>query len=121
MSVYDASALLAFLQDEAGAAVVAEHLENGGHISAANWSETAQKVRSAGGDWSLARTLLLSYDVVVEPVTVADAEEAAELWLRAKSLSLGDRLCLALGSRLRAPVLTADRAWATHDDIVLVR
>lgn len=121
MTVYDASALLAFLQDENGADAVAEHLEHGGYVSAANWSETAQKVRGAGGDWSLARALLLSYEVVVEPVTVADAEKAAEIWLEAKNLSLGDGLCLALGARLEADVLTADQTWAGRAGVVLVR
>lgn len=36
-------------------------------------------------------------------------------------LSLGDRFCLALGRRLRAPVLTADRQWALIADDVGVK
>ena len=32
---------------------------------------------------------------------------------RPAGLSLGDRYCLALGVRLGAPVLTADRAWSS--------
>ena len=31
---------------------------------------------------------------------------------RNAGLSLGDRICLALGERLDLPLLTADRAWA---------
>ena len=31
---------------------------------------------------------------------------------RTHGLSLGDRACLALARRERAPVLTADRSWA---------
>ncbi len=121
MTVYDASALLTYLQDERGAAVVVERLQDGGHVSAANWSETAQKVIAAGGDWPLAAALILSYDVSVEPVTLADAESAASLWRGGESLSLGDRLCLALGERLQAEVLTADSAWAGCDRVILLR
>lgn len=36
-------------------------------------------------------------------------------------LSLGDRLCLALGDRLGGEVLTADRAWGTEDGVRQVR
>lgn len=37
------------------------------------------------------------------------------------SLSLGDRLCLALGKRLGATVLTADKAWGEGKGIEQVR
>ncbi|MHA7984843.1 PIN domain-containing protein [Rathayibacter sp. CAU 1779] len=90
-------------------------------VSAANCSETAQKVATSGADWALARGVLLSYDLTVQPVTVADAEAAASLWRRGENLSLEDRLCLALGARLQAEVLTADSAWADRDGVVLVR
>ncbi len=120
-TVFDASALLAFLQDETGSDVVAERLEQGGRVSAANWSEVAQKVGSAGANWPLARGLLFSYDLAVEPVTLADAERAAGLWRRNDGLSLGDRLCLALGERLGAQILTTDTAWRGRTNVILVR
>jgi ribonuclease VapC len=66
---------------------------------------------AGGGDWELARALLQSYEVTVEPVSAQDAEQAARLWRKGAALSLADRLCLALGERLDADVLTADRAW----------
>lgn len=72
--VVDASALLAMLAGEAGAEAVEARLEDGAVCGAANWSEVAQKVRAAGRDWELARALLLSYELDVEPVTMADAE-----------------------------------------------
>lgn len=109
--VLDASAILAFVAGEPGAAVVEAHLEQGAACGAANWAEVAQKVRAAGRDWDLVRALLRSYDVSVEPVTVADAEWAAERWRRGDGLSLADRLCLGLAERLDVEVLTADRAW----------
>lgn len=55
MSVLDASALLAYLQGEAGSDVVEERLSAGARCAAANWSEVAQKVIAAGGQWELAR------------------------------------------------------------------
>ncbi len=83
----------------------------GAVCGAANWSETAQKVLAFGRDWELARRLLLSYGLAVEPVTAADAEWAARRWRWGEGLSLGDRLCLALGARLGADVWTVDRTW----------
>ncbi|SHI62733.1 PIN domain nuclease, a component of toxin-antitoxin system (PIN domain) [Tessaracoccus bendigoensis DSM 12906] len=112
MIVLDASAVLALLQGEPGAPRVEEALEEG-VIGAANWSEVSQKVLSRGADWGQARELLLSYGLRVEPVTEADAELAASLWRPGAGLSLGDRLCLALGRRLGCSTLTADRAWGS--------
>jgi ribonuclease VapC len=105
--VLDASAILAFLQDEQGADVVEEHLANDARCGAANWAEVAQKIRGAGREWSLSRALLASYGVSVESVTESDAEWAAARWRR------GARLA----HRLQAPALTADAAWG-HDEPV---
>jgi predicted nucleic acid-binding protein len=80
-----------------------------------------QKVVAAGRDWELAKALLASYDLDLEPVTVADAEWAAARWVRGDGLSLGDRLCLALGDRLAADVLTADTSWGTGERIRQIR
>lgn len=119
--VFDASALLALLQGEAGAETVERLLESGGVCGAANWSEVAQKVSAAGADWDIARALLLSYPLDVEPVTASDAERAARLWKRGSGLSLGDRLCLALAHRLGATAVTADAAWGARDRVHHIR
>ena len=121
MNVFDASALLVFLQGEQGAAKVEEALKDGGACGAANWSEVAQKVRAHDRNWDLSRSLLVSYGVRVEHVTAADAEWAAQRWVRGEGLSLADRLCLALGDRLDADVWTADQAWGTGGRIRQVR
>lgn len=121
MNLFDASALLCFLQAEPGADVVEEGLLAGGACSAANWSEVAQKVLAHQHDWGLARGLLLSYALVVEPVLLADAERAAALWRSGAGLSLGDRLCLATAERLDALVWTADAAWRSSDAVRQVR
>ncbi|MGF1667766.1 MAG: type II toxin-antitoxin system VapC family toxin [Acidimicrobiia bacterium] len=121
MTVLDSSAILAFLLDEPGAAPVESALESGAVCGAANWSEVAQKVLAAGRNWDLARALVLSYPLVIEPVTSEDAERAAREWRRGAGLSLGDRLCLALADRLDAEVLTADTAWRSDDRITQIR
>ncbi len=121
MTVLDASALLAFLQDESGADVVEGALEAGAVVGAANWSEVAQKVLGSDRDWRLARALLLGHELVVEPVTAVDAEHAAARWRHGEGLSLGDRLCLALADRLEDTVLTADRAWGTDGRVRQIR
>lgn len=121
VSVFDASALLAYLQGEDGSAMVESALEAGGVCGAANWSEVAEKVRGHSRDWALSRSLLLSYGLVIEPVTIDDAERAARSWQRGQDLSLADRLCLALGVRLDAPVLTADRARGVAGRIRQIR
>ena len=119
--VIDASAILAFLQGEDGAEVVESALVSGAQCGAANWSEVAQKVLAAGRDWEIARALLTSYGVSIEPVTVEDAEWAARRWKRGEGLSLADRLCLALAEHADARVLTADVAWGSSGRVTQIR
>lgn len=119
--VLDASALLAFLQGEEGAEAVETALEGGARCGAANWSEVAQKVRSAERDWDLARALLSSYSLTIESVTVEDAEWAAARWHRGEGLSLGDRLCLSLAQRMEAEAWTADASWGTGSGVRQIR
>jgi PIN domain nuclease of toxin-antitoxin system len=121
VNVFDASALLAFLQGEDGAAAVERELAAGGTCGAANWSETAQKVLAHGRDWVLAKALLASYELEVAPVTIDDAERAATTWRHGSGLSLGDRLCLALGDRLDATVWTADAHWGDRGRVRQIR
>ena len=121
MTVFDASALLAFLHGENGGDEVERSVRQGGVCGAANWSELAQKIAQFGADWSVAKGLLLSYPLTVEPVTMEDAELAARLWRDGSELSLADRLCLVLGARLHAGILTADKAWRTRDSLRQIR
>jgi ribonuclease VapC len=121
VNVFDASALLSFLQGEQGAAEVEGELKDGGACGTASWSEIAQKIRAHGRNWDLSRALLASYGVQVMPVTAEDAEWAARRWVAGEGLSLADRLCMALGDRLGAVVWTADRAWGTSDRIHQIR
>lgn len=119
--VLDASAVLAFLAGEPGSDVVETALESGAACSAVNWSEVAQKVRAAGGDWSVASALLASYGVATLDATAQDAEHAATSWRRGSGLSLADRFCLALATRLGTVALTADTAWGASDRVRQIR
>jgi PIN domain nuclease of toxin-antitoxin system len=111
-AVLDASALLAYLQRERGHAEVATVLENSA-ISAVNLSEVLQKATAAGVATPGLESDLQAVGVRVHAFDAEDAASAAELWAstRKLGLSLGDRACLALARRLRAPAYTADRAW----------
>ena len=111
MTVLDASALLAYLIGEPGADTVEQALRDVAVCSAANWSEVIQKILAARRDWVLAAALLSTHDLKIAPGTKADVETAARRWRTGEGLSLGDRLCLALGARLGVTILTADRAW----------
>lgn len=117
----DSGDLLAFLQGEPGADIVEDHLAAGAVCGAASWSEVAQKVLAAGRDWDLARALLLSYTLDIEPVTAADAEWAARRWQRGEGLSLADRLCLALAHRAGIDAWTADATWGTEGPVRQIR
>ncbi len=119
-AVLDASALLAFLQDEAGAPRVGAALANGACMSAVNWAEVLSVLARHGvapeveADRVLRRHGLGQLLELV-PFDETQAVECARLrpLTRQAGLSLGDRACLALGRLKRAPVLTADRAWTT--------
>ena len=125
--VLDASALLAHIDDEPGAEAVREAMVSGAAISVVNWIEVLSKLAERGEDPDLVSaeitaTALVKTAVTVEPVAPEDAIEAARLrpGTKAHGLSLADRSCIALATRLEVPVLTADRAWANFPEARVV-
>ena len=110
-AVLDASALLALINGEAGGERVADALP-GACISAVNWSEVAGKLVDRGVPEADVDSHLggLEIDVIGFDRTFALAAAALRR-LVPRSLSLGDRACLALGVATGATVLTADSHW----------
>ena len=113
-AILDASALLAFLQDEPGCDQVEAVLPEA-VISSVNWAEVVQKSIAAGVDIEGLREDLAALGLAILPFTSEEAEVAGRLWRETRQfgLSLADRACLSLGLRLNAPVLTADQIWTT--------
>jgi len=126
VTVLDASALLAYLLDEAGAGEVEQALGDEAAIGAVNLAEVLSKLSDAGEDPDSAMGGITVLPLDVVPFDEDLAVESARLRPPSASagLSLGDRACLALGRRLGRRVLTADEAWVgliPDVDVVAIR
>jgi ribonuclease VapC len=110
--ILDASALLVFLLAEPGQERVAAALLEGATMTTLNLAEVTATYISRGAS-ARAERLLRRLPVALVPVDedlAAQSARMAELtWPVA--LSLGDRVCLALGQRLDQSILTADPGW----------
>ncbi len=118
-SILDASALLAYLQGEPGSEVVQAALVGGAVMAIVNYAEVLARLGDAGEEPATAHRRLQDQGLVgglleLVPLSENDAVVIAQLRTatRAQGLSLGDRVCLAVGLRLGRPVFTADRRWA---------
>lgn len=113
---------MALIHAEDGQAAVASALGKRSAISVVNWSEVLSKVAEGGGDPAALESNyrergFIGDALAIEAVTEADCVEIARLrpLTMGQGLSLADRACLVLASRLGVPALTADRIWAQAD------
>ena len=111
--VLDSSALLAVINEEAGAETVLGALP-GAYVSSVNVAEVVAKLNERGASEDKARLWINGLEVSVVPF---DEEQAIQSGLLRRAtkplgLSLGDRACLALARSLDLPALTGDRTWA---------
>jgi ribonuclease VapC len=112
-AVLDSSALLAYLNGESGADMVAGVIGDA-LVSSVNLAEVVTKLVDRTGSLDVTRAALgiVELDVVDFNRSLAEQTGALVTRTRSRGLSLGDRACLALAAREGLPVVTADRAWA---------
>lgn len=116
MIVLDASAILAVILTEPGAEIVGaapDHLVT----STVNLAECISRIDRVGGDGQKTLSDVMDFVAFFEPASFEDAVFAGSLAAIAKplGLSLADRFCLALASRLGAEVYCADNRMAELD------
>ena len=111
--VLDASALLAVLNQEPGAAKLTPELLSGAMASTVNLCEVQSKLVRSGVRPGDAWAATVSFIREAIPFTPEHARLAGALVVKTSGLglSLGDRACLALGLMAKAPVYTTDRSW----------
>ncbi len=121
LDVLDASAVLAYLQQEKGQDRVEAALDEGPCcMTAVNACEVLSKLCERGMPIGEAQASLDDLGVTVVSFDAALATLAAALRVRTKPIgaSLGDRACLALAQHVAAQdksaavVYTAEQAWA---------
>jgi PIN domain nuclease of toxin-antitoxin system len=111
--VFDASAILALLQQETGSEKLTEDLRKNAVASTVNLAEVQTKLVKKGIEPNDAWESTLSTISEAEPYTGRQAMIAGSLIAKTEKygLSLGDRSCLALAIVLKAPVYTTEQVW----------
>ena len=127
-SVVDTSAIMAYLNQEAGQDVVDEWLDRGVAVSALGIQETMSNLVRTNVERSAATEAITALGLTVHDLNESLAIEAGAMIsvTRSKGLSHGDRACLALAKLLGVPAVTADRPWKELADdlgveVVLIR
>lgn len=123
--VLDASAVLALLREEPGAARVAGLLPTAA-ISAVNLAEVLVVLERNSVPPVDARDAVaaLALDVLPADSAAAHAAAAVAAATHRRGLSLGDCFCLATAQLTGRPAVTADRTWAalkTGAHVIVVR
>jgi len=118
--IFDASALLALLRDEHGGDTANRYL-TGAAISTVNLSEAVAVLIRQGMPPEVAQEAVEDLELDVVPFDREQAYRAARLApvTAARSLSLGDRACLALAQLRGQPALTAEREWDQIDAVCI--
>ena len=111
-TVFDASALLAICQDEAGSEKALLYLSDA-MISCVNISEVIYTLIRNGFDLAGAKTQAFK---LIEKIIPYDQEQAIvtaafKSMTKMQGLSLGDCACLALGYMHKCKIITADKSW----------
>jgi PIN domain nuclease of toxin-antitoxin system len=111
--VFDASAILALLQQEPGAEKLTNEIRKNAVVSTVNLAEVQSKLVKMRNEPERAWEAALSSIAVVEPYTIEQAKIAGSMIATTEKygLSLGDRSCLALAIALKAPVYTTEQVW----------
>jgi PIN domain nuclease of toxin-antitoxin system len=117
--VLDASALLALLNNEPGAAKVAEVLGES-RMSSVNLAEVVSHFIHAGMPAAEVDAMLhpLPVEIVAADQGLAHIAGRLRAVTASAGLSLGDRFCLALAKRDGLPAMTADKQWRTVAEAV---
>lgn len=110
--VLDASALLALLNNEPGAAKVAEVLASA-RMCSVNLAEVVSHFIHAGMPAAEVDAMLrpLPVEIVAADEGLAHIAGRLRAVTASAGLSLGDRFCLALAKRDGLPAMTADKQW----------
>jgi PIN domain nuclease of toxin-antitoxin system len=111
--VLDASAILAYLQEERSAEKLTDAVLDHAIVSTVNLAEVQSKLVKRGFDPEESWEHILSFVQAEEPFTSEQAKIAGSLIAKTEKLglSLGDRACLALAMALKAPVYTTEQLW----------
>jgi ribonuclease VapC len=112
--VLDASAILAYLEEETASREVEKLLDEAA-VSAVNIAEVASKLAERGAPADKIRLTIQALGVEVIPCDEAIAYRIGDLRNSTKTLglSLGDRACLATALQHNVRAITADRHWKT--------
>ena len=112
--ILDASAVLAYLQDESGCEKVEAVLSEGKAIvSAVNYAEVVSKLLESGLPEPSVNVVMDNLELRIEPLDDKQAWKTGVLRMTTREfgLSLGDRACLALAHVKKLSIVTADKQW----------
>jgi ribonuclease VapC len=112
--VVDASAVMAALEKSPGTELLVGQLGRA-VMSAVNFGELLSHLSATGGNLD---HIITDLQTLLPNIRPFDSEQALVLgYLEplTRGLSLGERVCLALGKRLDLPVLTTNSEWLKLD------